>query len=414
MNNEKILFSLSFSSVNMFYRITRISFSVVLVYMLIACQPEKKEMPSVMFGQGEDVTAPDDYDLADVQAAGELIAVTLSGPDTYYEYRGQGFGLQYAIAEAYAQSIGTRLRMEIANDTAELVRRLASGEADMIALNIPASKDFIHIRNEWVVRSTSPDLAASAATWWTDDTRSQYLAQEQQRTQARNRSPQRSSISARPPMLSRQKGIISKYDALFIRHSASVGWDWRLMAAQCYQESAFDPRAVSWAGAQGLMQIMPGTAAKIGLARADVFNPERNIEAAARYLHYLSVTFADIPNRTERINFVLAAYNGGVGHVRDAMALARKHGRNPQRWADVDPFILLLSQPEYYRDSVVKCGYLRGSETSGYVRQIQARWASYRGAAPAHHSSQAPSPTAGSSSRIRPRSEFITDSAFVE
>ena len=127
--------------------------------------------------------------------------------------------------------------------------------------------------------------------------------------------------------------------------------------------------------------------------------------------------FSDIPNRSERINFVLASYNGGTGHVRDAMALARKNGRNPQRWADVDPFILRLSQPQYYRDPVVKFGYLRGSETSGYVRQIQSRWASYRGSAPAHHSSLAPSKGSSSkgkssSSRIRSREEFMTDSAF--
>lgn len=394
-------------------------FFVMLVFS--ACKGEKKEMPSVMFGQGGDVTELDDYDLADIQVAGELIAVTLSGPDTYYEYRGQGFGLQFSIAEAYARSIGARLRMEIANDTAELLRKLSVGEADMIAYPLPADSltddnsrhKFVSIHKEWLVRSSSPALAESAEAWWTDDTRAHFQALEQMRTRPRKTSTRPS----RPPMLSRQKGVISNYDALFIRHSAIVGWDWRLIAAQCYQESAFEPRAISWAGAQGLMQIMPGTASRLGLTRSDVFDPERNIEAACRYLRHLSEVFSDIPNRSERINFVLASYNGGTGHVRDAMALARKNGRNPQRWADVDPFILRLSQPQYYRDPVVKFGYLRGSETSGYVRQIQSRWASYRGSAPAHHSSLAPSKGSSSkgkssSSRIRSREEFMTDSAF--
>lgn len=214
-------------------------------------------------------------------------------------------------------------------------------------------------------------------------------------------------------MLSRQKGIISQWDTYFIRYSSVIGWDWRLLAAQCYQESAFDHHAVSWAGAQGLMQLMPATAARMGLSLAQVFDPERNIDGAVRYLRLLLNEFSDIHNRQERINFVLAAYNGGVGHVRDAMALASKHGRNPQRWDDVDVFILHLSEPASYRDPVVKYGYLRGSETSGYVRQIMARWASYRGAAPAHHSSGAPLPSSNKDSRVRSRSEFINDTTLI-
>ena len=161
------------------------------------------------------------------------------------------------------------------------------------------------------------------------------------------------------------------------------------------------------------MQLMPATAARMGLSLAQVFDPERNIDGAVRYLRLLLNEFSDIHNRQERINFVLAAYNGGVGHVRDAMALASKHGRNPQRWDDVDVFILHLSEPAYYRDPVVKYGYLRGSETSGYVRQIMARWASYRGAAPAHHSSGASLPSSNKDSRVRSRSEFINDTTLI-
>jgi membrane-bound lytic murein transglycosylase MltF len=74
-----------------------------------------------MFGPADDGAAGEAYDLSDVQAAGELIAVTLSGPDTYYEYRGQGFGLEFSLAQAFANSIGARLRMEMASDTAQLL-----------------------------------------------------------------------------------------------------------------------------------------------------------------------------------------------------------------------------------------------------------------------------------------------------
>ena len=379
-------------------------------------------MPSVMFGQAEEEEFSADYDLEDVQAAGELIAVTLSGPETYYEYRGQGFGLQYMMAEAFARSIGTRLRMEIVNDSAELFTHLLNGEADLIAFEIdsttlanPAvnsldSVTLCPLRSQWVVRSNSVELAEAVNAWWHDDTRQRFLDMETTRT---TKSKQR-RVQVRPAMLNRQKGVISSFDEFFVRHAARVGWDWRLLAAQCYQESGFDPRAVSWAGAQGLMQIMPSTASRLGLSRSDVFNPERNIEAAARYLVILNDAFSDIHSRQERINFVLAAYNGGVGHVRDAMALTSKDGRNPQRWSDVDVYILKLAQPQFYRDPVVKYGYLRGSETSGYVRQIQARWASYRGAAPAHHSSPADAPSSNKPSRVRPRTDYISDSLLIQ
>lgn len=377
-----------------------------------------------MFGQAEEEQVSADYDLEDIQAAGELIAVTLSGPETFYEYRGQGFGLQYMMAEAFARSVGARLRMEIVNDSAELFTHLLTGEADLVAFEIDSvrlatfmphdnngdSLSLQPVRSQWVVRSNSIDLAKAINTWWEDDMRSRFLAMEKVRT---TKSKQQ-RVQVRPAMLNRQKGIISSYDELLIRQASRIGWDWRLLAAQCYQESGFDPRAVSWAGAQGLMQIMPSTAARLGLPRSDVFDPERNVEAAVRYLFLLDEAFSDIHSRQERINFVLAAYNGGSGHVRDAMALAKKNGHNPQRWAEVDPYILKLSQPEYYRDPVVQYGYLRGSETSGYVRQIQARWASYRGSAPAHHSALAPSSHDGQSSRVRPRSDFITDSLLIQ
>ncbi len=385
----------------------------ILIFILAACQGEKKDMPSVMFGQGEDEIISAEYDLSDIQSAGELIAVTLSGPETYYEYRGQGFGLQYQMAEAFARSIGTRLRMEIVSDSTELIRHLLSGEADLVALELATEADEIDlcpVRSGWVVRSNSPALAKAINAWWKDDTRQRFLALET----ARDSRSRQHRINTRPPMLSRQKGIISSYDSYFIHYASLLGWDWRLLAAQCYQESGFDPRAVSWAGAQGLMQIMPSTASQLGLAHNDVYHPERNIEAATRYLAILDDAFSDIHSREERINFILAAYNGGAGHVRDAMMLTQKFGGNPHRWADVDVYILKLSQPRYYRDPTVRYGYLRGSETSGYVRQIQSRWAAYRGSAPSHQTFVSGASGSNTPSRVRPRSDYITDSLLLQ
>ena len=106
---------------------------------------------------------------------------------------------------------------------------------------------------------------------------------------------------------------------------------------------------------------------------------EKNIAAAAKYIRELHSHFNDIPNPLERSYFVLASYNGGFFHVRDAMALTRKFGKNPYRWADVQEFVLKLRVPAYYNDPVVKHGYMRGDETVDYVARICNRWGQYRG-----------------------------------
>lgn len=371
------------------------TFLIILVstILFLSCK-EESHKPSVMFGQADTQKEATAYDLEDIQASGELIAATLSSPETYYEYRGEGFGVEYEMAKSFASHIGARLRVEVVQDSVELMHKLTSGEADLV-LTVP----------KWQIRPSSPQLTSALSAWWQDDLRERTQLAERQRLAPRNRIRRLS----RPPMLSREKGIICSYDGLFQRYASVAGMDWRLMAAQCYQESAFDPKAVSWAGAQGLMQIMPGTAANLGLAASAVYEPAQNIAAAARYLAELQVTFSDIHERTERLCFVLAAYNGGASHVRDAMALAQQYGGNPHRWNDVDKYILLLSQPRYYRDPVVRAGYLRGSETSDYVRQIMARWSQYRGVA--HPAPLVPQKeNYKRNTRIRSREEFLNDS----
>ena len=84
--------------------------------------------------------------------------------------------------------------------------------------------------------------------------------------------------------------------------------------------------------------------------------------------------FKNITDEDERINFVLASYNAGIGHIYDAMALAEKYGHDKYRWIDnVEKYVLLKSKPEYYNDSICRNGYFRGTETYEFVREIRAR-----------------------------------------
>ena len=337
--------------------------------MVCACTQKKQEPVVTPWGEIQDSIPQDDnFDLEEIQRNGEIIALTLTGPETYYDYHGKHLGAQYLLAQRFADKLGVMLRMEVCRDTAEMLQRLADGDADLICY--PMNKK----GSGWIVGDDKADLVRELEAWWKPTLLAEVKKEEDFLLSSR-------SVTRRifSPMLNRAGGVISHYDGYLQRYASTIRWDWRLLAAQCYQESTFDPQAHSWAGACGLMQIMPGTADHLGLARSDMYDPEKNIAAAVRYLGELEHSFRDISDRTERIKFVLAAYNGGHFHIRDAMALAQKNGRNPRHWGEVEPFVLGLSRPEYYNDPVVKYGYMRGSETTDYVRKIHERWNGYRG-----------------------------------
>ena len=175
------------------------------------------------------------------------------------------------------------------------------------------------------------------------------------------------------------KGNISPFDRLFKKYAAIISWDWRLLAAVAFHESRFNSTEVSWSGAAGLMQLMPRTASNFGLDKNTRFDPEMNIEASVQYIKSLSLSFREVENKEERIKFILAAYNSGPSHVLDAMALARKYGKNPHIWFNhVEYFYLKKSEPEFYRDPVVKYGYFRGNKTVKYVQNTLDTFKKYQ------------------------------------
>ena len=162
------------------------------------------------------------------------------------------------------------------------------------------------------------------------------------------------------------------------KYAKEINWDWRLLASLAYTESNFDTTAVSWAGAKGLMQLMPRTARAMGVPEGMEQNPEESIKGAVKYIGLTTGTFSGIP-QPERMKFILAAYNSGNGHILDAMALAEKYGANKHVWDDnVEKYILLKSNEEYFSDPVCKHGYFRGIETYNFVREIIQRYNRYK------------------------------------
>ncbi len=157
-----------------------------------------------------------------------------------------------------------------------------------------------------------------------------------------------------------------------------MGWDWRLLASVMYQESNFDPRAVSWVGAIGLMQVMPETGKHFGFG--NLWDPNQNIDASVQFLKFLDDIWAKtITDPEERLKFVLASYNVGLSHVLDARNLANKYGKSPMKWDNEVEFMMLQkSNPKYYRDPVAAAGYCRCDGPVIYVKEVLQRFEEYK------------------------------------
>ena len=156
-----------------------------------------------------------------------------------------------------------------------------------------------------------------------------------------------------------------------------MGWDWRLLASMIFHESGFNPEAEAWTGATGLMQVLPSTAA--GYEVTELCDPAENIRAGVNFLAYLDTFWQErIEDPKERLKFVLASYNVGLGHILDARALSRKNEADENVWdANVAHYLKCKAQPSYYNDPVVKHGYCRGSEPVAYVKRVLKRYEHY-------------------------------------
>jgi membrane-bound lytic murein transglycosylase F len=262
-------------------------------------------------------------------------------------------------------------------ETEEILARVESGEWDVAVADsnlleaelrhgreLQAAFDLGTGRLAWAVREGNPELLAVLDGYLESQPGSRFYNVlrrkyfENQRMLERGRSDWRSDRSGR----------ISPWDEEIKRAAARYSVDWRLLAAVMYQESRFDPDTRSWAGAVGLMQLMPATARSLGVD--DLRDPRQSIRAGAEYLRWLLDRFeADLP-LASRLRFALASYNVGYEHVRDARRLAARMGWSPDHWEDnVARALVLLERPEYHRQA--RYGYCRGRSAVAYVREVE-------------------------------------------
>jgi membrane-bound lytic murein transglycosylase F len=274
-------------------------------------------------------------------------------------------------------------------ESESLIRKVAMGEisytvADHMMANVNAyyypnldvnTPVSVMQQVAWATRKNSPQLQDAINTWLSK------IKKEATFMVIYNRyfkSPRTSLIRMQSDYSSLGGNKLSPFDSLIREGAKELNWDWRLLASLVYQESHFLPTGESWAGARGLMQLMPGTAKRFGASNLD--DPRQSLKAGVGYLKYLDNYWSQrVSDSNERLKFILASYNAGLSHIVDARKLAEKHGKDPNIWEEnVEYLLTKKSDPKYYRDPVVMAGYCKCEEPVNYVRDVLDRYDEYK------------------------------------
>jgi membrane-bound lytic murein transglycosylase F len=291
-----------------------------------------------------------------------------------------------------SEEIGGDINIKLDTTSAEsesLIRKVALGEIPYtVADHMIASVNQSYYPNldintplgvlqqvAWATRKNSPKLLESINTWLG------RVKKEATFMVIYNRyykSPRTSLSRMKSDYSSIGGNKLSPFDSLIKQGAKELNWDWRLLASLVYQESHFMPQGESWAGARGLMQLMPSTAKRFGAINLD--DPKQSLKAGVGYLKYLENYWSKkVTDPGERLKFILASYNAGLTHIIDARKLAEKHGKDPNIWFDnVEYYLIKKSDPKFYRDPIVIAGYCKCEEPVNYVRDILERYDEYK------------------------------------
>lgn len=299
--------------------------------------------------------------------------ITLSEDSPYWDYmsqlKDQGLDIELVHADKGINMEATLKMVGLGMYDLTVVgnHQLAAGRSEMSNLKSQfiLSEPQAH---RWAVRTADQQLFNSINEFVANEFRStrynvthaKYFEQPQIKKLGKNRFTYFTSLSP--------------YDEMTRQYSEAYGFDWRLISALMFQESQFNPNALSYAGAEGLMQLIPSTAELMGVS--DSNDPEMSIDAGIRYLNYLRDKFEDSVLLQDRMWFAIASYNAGYGRVKRGRALAEEMGLDKDQWFDnVEVAMMALAKP-YYKNGE-EHRYCRCGQTVVYVREIRTRYFNY-------------------------------------
>jgi len=303
-----------------------------------------------------------------------VIALDTSN-NNYFLQKGEPCGYQLELFELFAKHEGVNLDFRIVPDNLKF-ELLLNGDIDIAVFS--EGLDSLHnVFNKYANISSSLPLDDSIKSVWIsrDENISLLLTINIWASKLKGENIYKSLQTKyfRHKFKKTNEGI-SPYDDIVKKHSAEIGWDWKLTTSMVFFESGFRANAVSRSGAKGLLQLMPNTVKRFGVT--NVYNPEENIKGGLRLIAYLSDFFEKygVPE-DELVNFVLAAYNAGHGKIVHFMNTTENMGHDKYKWSDVRATILLINNRK--GELAPKSKY-RGSETVNFVDNVLRNYKHYR------------------------------------
>lgn len=288
----------------------------------------------------------------------------------------KGTAYQQRLAELKHQGIDLDIRLHEDLPTEELIQKVADGEIDFTIANsniilinrrnfpgaVSAGSINDRVQLGWAVYPKSIELLDRMNEFFKAIKQSGQFDKIYQKYYGDNKDFDYVDLKT---FHRRLKSRLSRYSPFIKVAATKHGFDWRLIAAQIYQESHLNPWAKSRAGARGLMQLLPTTARSLGVT--DLFDPVQNINAGVQHLKNLYEIYDKVQGK-DRLLISLAAYNTGQGHIDDARNLAKKRGLDPNKWESLAQTLPLLQYRKYYKHT--QHGFCRGSEPVRYIKQI--------------------------------------------
>jgi membrane-bound lytic murein transglycosylase F len=285
--------------------------------------------------------------------------------------------IDVTIIEDSANAATESLIQEVANGkieftvTDEIIGRVNKVYHPELDVSVPIS-DAEPIA--WAVRKNSPILLKELNNWIASTKKESTFMVIYNRYFNSPRTAYKRGTSKYATITGNQ---LSAYDDIIKKAAAKINWDWRLLAAIVFEESKFINKQESWAGARGLMQLMPATAQRFGASNPD--DPAQNIMAGAKFLKSLEKHWEkSVTDSVTRMKLVFASYNVGLSHLIDARKLAIRYKEDPNNWTVIEKYLLLKSEPTYYKDPVVLAGYCKCEEPIRYAQRVLDRYEEYR------------------------------------
>ena len=309
--------------------------------------------------------------------AGKDIVCAIDLGNDIYGAHGLETGFNYELLSRFAQDNHCDIKIVAAGKNDNYIDSLRQGKVDIVVTH---DKDSLTSQESDMLKTVSD------CTVWAFDTEDEEAAMQLNRWISHITSSEDfTEIKSRyfrgyNPHKRAENGVrtsvISPYDDLIRKYAKELGWDWRMLASVIWQESKFAIGSRSFRGAQGLMQVMPSTAAIYDVE--DLLDPEQNIIAGTRHLKRLQNMFRKYDlSPEELVKFTLAAYNAGEGRVMDCRNLAEAKEFDNTKWDEVVKVIPLMREDSILQEPSVKLGKFKGHETIDYVESVLSHYEAF-------------------------------------